>query len=279
DAAYRESPKETEWFVSRYVANLMQAGEHLWDAAPGIFPPSVRAATDMMSNNKSYWDTPIVSDSLKRLEEKAQYDEFTTHLARWIGSSAGEMGINDGSGWSPKMIEHAVKGFTGPLGLDTMESLGAIWGMVSKGELSGTDAHDVGGFRSWMVVGKQFKEELGYPRSVTEMYEKYNKVQKRFDTKIHDESEDEQMVRLAMRDAMKAVSSISLMLRQATGDMRDALKRERLDIARRALAIYDAGQIPLDQKTSLRARRKELETEKKRIKTSIIEERQASLGN
>ncbi|MCP5023700.1 MAG: hypothetical protein GY930_18270, partial [bacterium] len=47
DAAYRESPKETEWFVSRYVANLMQAGEHLWDAAPGIFPPSVRAATDM----------------------------------------------------------------------------------------------------------------------------------------------------------------------------------------------------------------------------------------
>lgn len=278
DAAYRESPKETEWFISRFVAATMQAGEHLWDATPGVYPPSLRAALDLMSNNKSYWDTPIVSSSLMRLEEKAQYDEFTTHLARWIGSSAGELGINDGSGWSPKMIEHAVKGFAGPLGLDTMESLGAMWGLATKGEFSGTDAADVGGFRSLPIIGKQFKEELGYPASVTEMYEKYNKVQKRFDTKVEEESSDEKDVRLAMRDAMKAVSSISLMLRQATGDMREALKRERLDTARKALAIHAAGQIPADERKMMSERRKELEKEKKAIKAEIVRKRKESLG-
>lgn len=266
DAAYRENPAETDWFVARLVGAAIQSGAFAGDAMPNAIPPSMRAMYDVLANEKSYWGTPIVSDTLLRLEEKAQYDEFTTHLARWIGSSAGELGINDGSGWSPKVIEHMVKGLTGPLGLDMMEAV------------SGTDAKDIGGFRSLPIVGRQFKEDLGYPKSVTELYERYNKVQQRFDTKLGDESEDEMNVRLAMRDAIKAVSSINLMLRQATGELRDGLKVERLSIARKGLAIYAAKKIDPEEKKVLRARRKELDAEKKAIKAEIVRKRQESLG-
>ncbi|MCP5021567.1 MAG: hypothetical protein GY930_07295, partial [bacterium] len=267
DAAYRENPGETDWVVSRLIAATTQSGSFAWDSMPNMAPPLARTYMDVSSNNKSYWDTPIVSASMMRLEKKAQYDEFTTHLARWIGKSAGELGINDGSGWSPKVIEHIAKGLTGPLGLDVMETL------------SGTDAKEMEGLHTLPIVGKQFKEALAYPKSVTKLYETYNKVQMRFDTKVHEESEDEMNVRLALRDAIKAVSSIGLMLRRAEGDMRTALKEERLRIAKDGLRIYAEGKIESGLKTELRKRRKELETEKKRIKTSIIEERQASLGN
>jgi len=267
DAAYRENKDETEWFVSRFVASGIQAGNLTWDAMPGGLPPMLSAAKDLFTNRKSYWGTPIVSESMRRLEEKAQYDEFTTHLSRFIGKSAGELGINDGSGFSPKMIDHAVKSLFGPLGMDAFEVVGG-----------GTDAAEVGGLRGLPLVGKQFKEELAYPKTVTKMYETYNKVQKRFDTKIGDESENEKDVRLAMRDGMKAVSAISLMLRRAKGDFREALKKERLKIAREAMAIHRRGYLEEGQRDELRKRRKELEAEKKAIKAGLIQERKESLG-
>ena len=138
---------------------------------------------------------------------------------------------------------------------------------------------DIGGFRSLPIVGRQFKEALAYPKSVNELYEKYNKVQRRFDTKIHPESEDEMDVRLALRDAIKAVSAINLMLRRAKGDFRSGLKKERLAIAREGLAIYRAGMLEPGQRDALRAKRKEFEKEKKALRASIIEERQQSLGD
>ena len=85
-------------------------------------------------------------------------------------------------------------------------------------------------------------------------------------------------VRLAMRDAMKSVSAISLMLRRATGEMRDALKEERLYIARAGLKIYADGRLEPEERKDLRARRKELEAEKKAIKAEIIRKRRESLG-
>ena len=265
DAAYRENASDTEWAIGRILEATLESSGYLKDLAPMPVPPAGRAWLDQKYNTKSYWGTPIVSDTLLRLEERAQYDEFTGYLARWIGEKAANIGINDGSGWSPKRIEHLAKSVAGPLGSDLMGAFGS-------------DAKDMDGFRGMRIIGPQFKEALAYPKSVTELYETYEKVQKRFDTKIDEESPDEMDVRLALRDAIKAVSSISMMLRGARGEMRSALKKERIEITKKALGYYKAGQIPEGERAVLRERRKELEAEKKAIKAEFIAERKKTLG-
>lgn len=69
-----------------------------------------------LPQNKDFAGRTIVPDRLKDLYAYEQYDEKTSEVAKWLGSAAAELGINNGEGLSPKQIDYIIDSYTGIIG-------------------------------------------------------------------------------------------------------------------------------------------------------------------
>lgn len=69
-----------------------------------------------LPQNKDFAGRTIVPDRLKDLYAYEQYDEKTSEMAKWLGSAAAELGINNGEGLSPKQIDYIIDSYTGIIG-------------------------------------------------------------------------------------------------------------------------------------------------------------------
>jgi len=69
-----------------------------------------------LPNNKDFAGRTIVPQRLEGYNKSEQYDERTSELAKWLGSAAAKLGINDGEGLSPKQIDYIIDSYTGIIG-------------------------------------------------------------------------------------------------------------------------------------------------------------------
>lgn len=76
----------------------------------------MRLAIYYLPQNKDFAGRTIVPDRLKDLYAYEQYDEKTSEVAKWLGSAAAELGINNGEGLSPKQIDYIIDSYTGIIG-------------------------------------------------------------------------------------------------------------------------------------------------------------------
>ena len=66
--------------------------------------------------NKDFAGRTIVPQRLEGYYKSEQYDERTSEVAKWLGSAAAKLGINDGEGLSPKQIDYIIDSYTGIIG-------------------------------------------------------------------------------------------------------------------------------------------------------------------
>lgn len=69
-----------------------------------------------LPRNKDFAGRTIVPQRLEGYYKSEQYDERTSEVAKWLGSAAAKLGINDGEGLSPKQIDYIIDSYTGIIG-------------------------------------------------------------------------------------------------------------------------------------------------------------------
>lgn len=97
DMAMTQDVKATEGMSAYLFENTL----------PNPVPTPILVAGEIMLNKDTYRDRDIVSAKDQQKEPKDQYNLYTSEVAKGIGQV---------TGWSPMLIDHALKGQTGSLG-------------------------------------------------------------------------------------------------------------------------------------------------------------------
>lgn len=98
---------------------LRSAGE----SALSSLNPAIREPAEQLWNRDSYTDMPIVSQRLQNVRPEMQYSDSTSPTARGVGQA---------TALSPARIEHAVQGFTGGVGAQTLSILDSLSGQAGQ---------------------------------------------------------------------------------------------------------------------------------------------------
>lgn len=265
DAWNQESPNEVNRFFHANAEGLSGILAQMQSMVPSFFPPALRLPFDMASNKKAYWGTPIVSKTLENLAPEAQFDEYTTGVAKWLGKLPLSFGAQEG--WSPKKIDYLIGALGGRLSSDAAKTF------------TGQESMELGGTFSVPVFSSWFREPLAHPMRVNDLFAAYKQRQRTFDTKVTDEDEREQSIRNALRDAMRAVTAIGIVMRDVKDrDQRGELQKERLRIAEHALKMHETGVYDPDMRDLFKAARDKYEPDKEAIKDREKQARRESLG-
>src|SRR5690606_25373257 len=106
------------------------AKETISDLASSLTPPmglaGVTELVEAMANKDFYMDMPIEDQAMQQLPPEERYNVFTSELAKELGQM---------TGLSPARIDHVIKGLTGGLGrdvLDTIDNILAEYGIVDR---------------------------------------------------------------------------------------------------------------------------------------------------
>ena len=106
------------------------AKETISDLASSLTPPmglaGVTELVEAMANKDFYMDMPIEDQAMQQLPPEERYNVFTSELAKELGQI---------TGLSPARIDHVIKGLTGGLGrdiLDTIDNILAEYGIVDR---------------------------------------------------------------------------------------------------------------------------------------------------
>lgn len=264
DAYYREDPEGVNSLLGDLGRGIRDSFATMRTATPPILPPSFRLPLEVTSNHNFFFQQPIVNNSLQRLQDKAQYDEYTSNFAKWLGKTAERFGAEEG--WSPKMIDYITSGIFGRGGLDFMR------------DVSGTDARERDGVFEWPFIREQTMEKNAYPKSVDQAYKAYNRRLRAFDTGLEDESSHDREVRLLMRDGIGAMSAIGVILRMTDGaELRAELQAQRLGIAKEMLEADRTGYVSAEQRAAMKATSKTRRAEKAKIREAEREQRREDL--
>jgi len=102
-----DMPKDTLKSIRRAVMGIMELD------IPQIVKPTVEASY----NYDNFRQRNIVPQSLQRVEPAAQYDEFTSEIAKAIGGT---------SGLSPMKVDHVIKGYSGTMGVYALNLIDAL---------------------------------------------------------------------------------------------------------------------------------------------------------
>ena len=265
DALYREDPEGVDSLLGDLGQGIRESFAMSRSAIPPILPPSFRLPVEVIANHNFFFNQPIVNASLERLQDKAQYDEYTSNFAKWLGKNAERFGAEEG--WSPKMIDYITSGIFGRGGLNFMQTVSGK-----------TEAQERDGFFEWPVIREQTMEKNAYPKSVDRAYKAYNRRLRAFDTGLEDESSHDRDVRLLMRDGIGAMSSIGVILRMTEGEeLRAELQAERLRIAKEMLEADRNGHVSQEQRKAMKAVQRERRAEKAKIRDAERDQRREDL--
>jgi hypothetical protein len=107
--------------ASDHTANkdaLKGMGKVLLQSAPGVIPAGPKPFLEAYYNQTAFG--PLESSREKNLEASQRFRADTTQVARLLGGLTGQVGV------SPIMLEHFVKGYTGPLGIALLSTLNPV---------------------------------------------------------------------------------------------------------------------------------------------------------
>ncbi|MEI6821019.1 MAG: LPD38 domain-containing protein [Bacteroidota bacterium] len=80
-------------------------------------PATLNLATNKDFANRSIVPLNMTKDGFGDARSKyLQYDETTSEIAKWFGETASKAGINNGEGFSPKVIDYLISSYTGIIG-------------------------------------------------------------------------------------------------------------------------------------------------------------------
>jgi hypothetical protein len=236
DAAYQEEPERvTEWFKSAFeefsVVGSLDTGLNI-----DVVPPVAREGIQQKANYDFFWKSPIVSRTQQlateegRMERSEQYGPYTSTIAIWLGEK---------TGWSPRRIDHAVRGLAAGVGGDIMT-------LAGRGpEADGADIPIIGGFfkegdwepSDFPIWGRAFLRkggtEINGGKSVNRLYDLFGEM-----IEAREQGEFPEGFR-EMADAIRAVQMLGeAHLRSGSREERAEISAKRTEIARKAVERF-----------------------------------------
>lgn len=217
DAAYRKDP---EGFKEEF-------GQVLSDLTPNPANiPWLTTAKEQYQNKVGHTGAPIVPRGQEEMPAKEQIGPHTTKVAAFLGETLG---------WSPRRIDHAIRGLAGGAAADATQALGTAIPASDRGR-EASDLPVVGGL--FRTGGKE-----GYSsRAVNDLYDRIDAATERSKSKDEPETDEERDARLHLTDAAKAIQVLEQARATATS-LRDRslISIQIRETARDALAGGDGG--------------------------------------
>ena len=223
DAWYRREPDEVlKWAELRDYADTMFES-HMpidipWDfkkmrpAPTNLLGKSWQTMMELMANQKSYFETPVVSSTFMgpggrdRIPKQQQFNEYTTEAAKWLGNL---------SGMTPVEIDHAIVSVAGPAARDYLLAGQSLDGLFTGKKLQSLS--DV------PILGRVFRKggEAGTrTRPLNEVYDLYEYAYTRHGDRNRQETPDENKEFMLLQDATKAIS-LMFHIRTVTDNEKD----------------------------------------------------------
>lgn len=112
-----------EWAMSTdSKAGLKFMASALKSLTPNMLPVVVQVPVEMRQNKSIFFDRPIIPRDRENLLPEYQHSVYTTEIAKGLSQLLVQIpGARHVEIFSPAMIEHAVRGFTGGLGAYALE--------------------------------------------------------------------------------------------------------------------------------------------------------------
>jgi hypothetical protein len=101
-------------------------GKLLLNSAPGVIPAAGKPLYELYLGQTPFG--PIESEREKKLMATDRYRAGTTEVSKALGSFTGHIGI------SPLVLDHLVRGYTGPLGVSLLSTLNPLLRSKTEGE-------------------------------------------------------------------------------------------------------------------------------------------------
>jgi hypothetical protein len=101
-------------------------GKLMLNSAPGVIPAAGKPLYELYLGQTPFG--PIESEREKKLMATDRYRAGTTEVSKALGSFTGHIGI------SPLVLDHLVRGYTGPLGVSLLSTLNPLLRSKSEGE-------------------------------------------------------------------------------------------------------------------------------------------------
>jgi len=229
DGWYAKDPKAVvEWF-GEWLGSLL---------LPPMVPAFAKPALEIGFNKDFFREREIVPLSEQRRPDAEQYGPYTSKVAIKLGEMFDV---------SPRMVDHAVRGYFGGLGSDLVGLLGRGNSDLVQREWEASD------MPIWGVLFQRGGQRASQPKSVSAMYDAYRKALDRQNSIRHEETPEEKQQRLMLTDAAKAVGlyrDISLITKSK--EARLELEKAQIQIAREVMELVKAGEV--DRSVSGRAR-------------------------
>ena len=223
DAWYRREPDEVlKWAELRdYADTIFESHMPIdipWDfkkmrpAPTNALGKSWQTMMELMANQKSYFETPIVSSTFMgpggrdRIPKQQQFNEYTTEAAKWLGNL---------SGMTPVEIDHAIVSVAGPAARDYLLAGQSLDGLFTGKKLQSLS--DV------PILGRVFRKggEAGTrTRPINEVYDLYEHAYTRHGDRNKQETPDENKEFMLLQDATKAIS-LMFHIRTVTDNEKD----------------------------------------------------------
>ena len=143
----------------------------------GLLGPMAGTMTEIVSNYDSFRGTPIVKGWLEEVAPREQFNANTSEFAKALG------GMAPGSGLSPMMIDHFIRGTFGGLGVYAAQAASEVI-MAARPELKAMKPSDkqirtlVGAeVPDWIPVIRAFASASpsGYTRQMNDFFEIYDR--------------------------------------------------------------------------------------------------------
>lgn len=237
DSIYRQDPEA----AAQAVGNLFSTSplQYLpWSPTEGFRwgiageNPLLGEALEQASNRDTFTGQRIVPEGEKDLPAREQAAPYTSGIARFIG---------DRLGWSPRRIDHALRGFTGGLVHDTADLIDALGRLFTgKDPGIGMRGPSRGEFKDVPVVGAALgrrggREGIG-SLAVERLYDALGEARKGEASREARETPEARLRRLTLEDAGRAVKWLRVLQGAAsTQAERQAIQREIRSIAQQAL--------------------------------------------
>lgn len=190
--------------------------------------PLAGTTAELLANEDFFTGKSIVPESQRRRPAREQVAPYTSGIARFLG---------DTLGWSPRKVDHAIRGLTG----SAVHDLLGVADVATGTRLGLGSRKSRGTFKDVPVVGQAFgrrggKEGIGSV-AVEDLFDALRAARELQESTEHRETPRERLRRLALQDAATAIK----WLRQLQGEAetlreQQAIQREIRSIAQRALA-------------------------------------------
>lgn len=213
DALHEEDPQ----------AALDWAGTAVQQAMPNVMPVLMSEALEQASNRDFFSGMPIVPRGQEDVPAEEQFGDYTTRASMLLGKLFG---------WSPRRIDHAIRGTAGSASIDLLAVAGGR-GTEERKYISEVSDVPVAGslFQRGGQAGTQ-------PRTVTDVYDLYGEYFGRSRSTRNPEAAEDRQRRLRLQDATQAISALTwVRAHTAEAGKRSDITNETVAIAKEALTL------------------------------------------